>query len=206
MQQMIKRIISKNFVNLWSYKDPFLDFCFTKSWQLFRGAWNLLLFCPELLQNFSLSPTHCVRVVTKFSRSQQGVGVGRFSFLAPMTFVVARLSWHNEISWLCCPIHKNSSTLFIHLGKRPSKTAATFKSPQSCHWCCSYFMHLNNCFMLSYVSFIWTAWQTGTDDKTFPLWSKTAFRLLLDEPITSLYSSGSWVVLRAAIKSSVSLQ
>ena len=116
MQQMIKRIISKKFVNLWSYKEPFLDFCFTKSWQLFRGAWNLLLFCPELLQSFSLSTTHCERVVTKFSRSQQGEGVGRFSFLAPMTFVVARLSWHNEIPWLCCPIHKNSSTLFIHLG------------------------------------------------------------------------------------------
>ena len=78
-------------------------------------TWNLLLFCPELLQSFSLVQTLCVRVVTKFSESQQGVDVGGFFFLAPTTFVVARLSWQNGIPWLCCPIHKeNSSTSCIH--------------------------------------------------------------------------------------------
>ena len=31
IQQMIKSIISKEFTNLWSHKDPFFDFCFAKS-------------------------------------------------------------------------------------------------------------------------------------------------------------------------------
>ena len=46
----------------------------------------------------------------------------------------------------------------------------------------------------------WNRWQN------FWLWSKTAFRLVLDESINSLHWSGSRVILGAVIKPSLSLR
>ena len=48
-------------------------------------------------------------------------------------------------------------------------------------------IHLKRCFLLSYVSFTWKAQLTGIDDKIFPLCSKTALKLFLDESVISLH-------------------
>ena len=48
IQQVIKSITSKKFANLWSHKDSFLDFCFTKSCKLL----NLLGTCFCFVQSF----------------------------------------------------------------------------------------------------------------------------------------------------------
>ena len=67
-------------------------------------------------------------------------------------------------------------------------------------------MQFKSFVLLSYDSFIRTAWPIGIDGNTLPLCSKTAFRLNFEESMNSLHSSGLWLILRAPIRPSTSLQ
>ena len=137
----------------------------------------------------------------KFSGSKKTVDDVPFSFLAPITFVVARRLWHNGNFWLCCPIFKeNSSILCIHpegLARKQqfpnhyrdaisvAHTLCTSTAASCCHISLS-------CELLGQLEYHQNI--------------SISFRLILDESINSLYLSGLRLIIRTAIRLSISLQ
>ena len=152
--------------------------------------------CNVLVELVTVLVTHRTTVLLK--------EVQKRTFLCPGSkiFLAGHILW---TQWCALSLlshsHRKQGNL-VYPSCSPSESAMTFRSAQMFHF---YFMYCSNGFMLSFLSSIPNACETGMECNTFSLCRRTALRLTLEESMSSLHSSEQWLMINALNKPSTSL-